>query len=219
MLQVPVFSMDGERTGELEIDPVVLGKRVRPKLLKQAVVQYLANRRRGTAATRNRSRVAGSTRKLYRQKGTGNARAGAVRTCIRRGGGVAFAKGKQNFRRELPKKMRRLARNNAILAKITSGNAFIVDNLCFETPKTKRFAAMLGALGANRGCLVALAGDEKNAWKSGRNLPATDIRRVSDLHGYEILRRKRLIFSLPAFEVLRHDPVTLRMRDEGTTSE
>jgi len=210
MLQVPVFSMDGERTGELEIDPVVLGERVRPKLLKQAVVQYLANRRRGTAATRNRSRVAGSTRKLYRQKGTGNARAGAVRTCIRRGGGVAFAKGKQ---------MRRLARNNAILAKITSGNAFIVDNLCFETPKTKRFAAMLGALGANRGCLVALAGDEKNAWKSGRNLPATDIRRVSDLHGYEILRRKKLIFSLPAFEVLRHDPVTLRMRDEGTTSE
>ncbi len=219
MLQVPVFSMDGERTGELEIDPAVLGDRVRPKLLKQAVVQYLSNRRRPAAATRNRSRVVGSTRKLYRQKGTGNARAGAIRTCIRRGGGVAFAKGKQNFRRELPKKMRRLARNNAILAKITSGNVLIVDNLRFETPKTKLFAAMLGALGVDRGCLVALAGDEENAWKSGRNLPATDIRRVSDLHGYEILRRKKLIFSLPAFEVLRGDPLTLRTSGEGTTSE
>ena len=219
MLQVPVYNMDGQRTGEMEIDPAVLGGRVRPQLLKQAVVQYLANRRRSAAATRNRSMVKGSTRKLYRQKGTGNARMGAVRTCIRRGGGVAFAKGRQNFHRDLPKKMRRLARNNAILAKIASGNALIINDFAFETPKTKQFAAMLGTLGVDRGCLVAIAGGEPNVWLSGRNIPKTDIRPVAGLHGYEILRRKKLVFSLPAFEVLQRDPVTLRARDDGTDSE
>ncbi|MFH0981375.1 MAG: 50S ribosomal protein L4 [Planctomycetota bacterium] len=218
MLQVPVFNVDGERTGEMEIDPAVLGDHVRPELLKQAVVQYLANRRQGTAATKNRSMVKGSTRKLYRQKGTGNARAGTIRTCVRRGGGVAFAKGNQNFHRGLPKKMRRLARNNAMLAKITSGEALIVDNLAFETPKTKQFAAMLGALGVHTGCLVAVTGGEKNVWLSGRNLPKTDIRPVAELHGYEILRRKKLIFSRPAFETLQRDPVALRpvaVRSDG----
>ena len=219
MLQVPVYSMDGQRTGELEIDPAVLGDRIRPQLLKQAVVHYLANRRRGTAATRNRSMVKGSTRKLFRQKGTGNARMGAVRTCIRRGGGVAFAKGRQNFHRDLPKKMRRLARNNAILAKITSGNALIIDDFAFETPKTKRFASMLGALGVDRGCLVAIAGSEPNVWLSGRNIPKTDIRPVAGLHGYEILRRKKLVFSLLAFEALQRDPLTLRPADDGTDNE
>lgn len=219
MLQVPVFSMDGQRTGEMEIDPAVLGGRVRPKLLKQTVVQYLANRRRSAASTRSRGMVKGSTRKLYRQKGTGNARMGAIRTCVRRGGGVAFAKGKQNFHRDMPKKMRRLARNNAILAKITSGDVLIIDNFAFETPKTKQFAAMLGAVGVDRGCLVAIAGDAKNVWLSGRNLPKTEVRPVSGLHGYDILRRKKLIFSKPAFEALQRDPERLRSADGATDSE
>lgn len=219
MLQVPIFSMDGQRKGETEIDPAVLGDRVRPKLLKQAIVQFLANRRSGTAATKSRGMVRGSTRKLYRQKGTGNARVGNNRTCIRRGGGVAFAKGKQNFRREMPKKMRRLARNNAILARITSGDAMVVDDLAFETPKTKDFASMLGALGIEKGCLVAIADGEPNVWLSGRNIAKTDIRPVSALHGYEILRRKQLVFSRSAFEALQRNPATLRPSDRGPDSE
>ncbi|MCH8883229.1 MAG: 50S ribosomal protein L4 [SAR324 cluster bacterium] len=104
----------------MEVDPDPLGGQVRPRLLKQAVVMYQANRRQNTSATRSRGMVVGSTRKLYRQKGTGNARAGARRTHVRRGGGVAFAKGRQNFTQSMNKKMRRLARNNAILAKIVS---------------------------------------------------------------------------------------------------
>lgn len=219
MLEVPVFNVDGERTGQMEIDPAALGTRVRPKLLKQAVVQYLANRRRSAAATKSRGMVKGSTRKLYRQKGTGNARMGAVRTCIRRGGGVAFAKGRENHHRDLPKKMRRLARNNAILAKITSENALIIDNLSFETPKTRRFVAMLDALGIDGGCLVAVAAGERNVWLSGRNIPKTEIRPVTDLHGYEILRRKKLVFSRPAFEALRGDPPRVRPLDAETGSE
>jgi len=210
MLKVPVFSIQGQRAGEMEIDPAVLGGRVRPRLLKQAVVQYLANQRSGTAATKSRGMVQGSTRKLYRQKGTGNARMGNNRTCIRRGGGVAFAKGKQNFHQGLPKKMRRLARNNAILARITSGDVLVVEDLAFDVPKTKDFASMLGALGVEKGCLVAIVGDESNVWLSGRNIPKTDIRPVSALHGYEVLRRKQLVFSRSAFEALQRDPARLR---------
>ncbi|MCK4658752.1 MAG: 50S ribosomal protein L4 [Phycisphaerae bacterium] len=219
MLEVPVFNMDGERTGQREIDAAVLGGHVRPKLLKQAVVRFLSNQHQGTAATKSRGMVRGSTRKLYRQKGTGNARMGANRTCIRRGGGVAFAKGNQNPHRGFPKKMRRLARNNAILARINSGDVLIVEELGFEVPKTRHFASMLGALGADQGCVVAIAEGEKNVWLSGRNVPKTEVRRVTDLHGYEILRRKKVIFSLSAFEVLRGDPVRLRPAEAKSENE
>jgi len=210
MLSLPVYNMSGERTGEVQIDPAVLGDQLRPQLLKQAIVAYQANRRQGTAATRNRSQVVGSTRKLYRQKGTGNARMGAIRTNIRRGGGVAFAKGKQDYSLRLPKKMRRLARNNAILAKILSEDAVVVDGLALEEPKTQRMACLLGGLGADAGCVIALLEPDGNVHKSGRNIPRTEIRLVRELNAYEILRRKKLVLSRPAFDALVNDPVTLR---------
>ena len=116
MIDVPVYNMSGEQTGSMHIDESLLGGRGRFDLLKQAVVSWQLNQRQGSARTKSRGMVRGSTRKIYRQKGTGNARMGTVRTAIRTGGGVAFAKGKQNYSRTLPRKMRRLARNNAILA-------------------------------------------------------------------------------------------------------
>lgn len=210
MLELPVYNMSGERTGEVGIDPEVLGARVRPQLLKQAIVTYQANRRQGTAATRGRSQVAGSTRKLYRQKGTGNARMGAIRTNLRRGGGVAFAKGGQVFARRLPKKMRRLARNNAILVKILSQDALVVDGLAFEVPQTQRMARFLGGVGAACGCLMALQDRDENVFKSGRNIPKLEVRLVRELNAYEILRRKKLVLTRPAFEALVNDPVMLR---------
>ncbi|HUU85957.1 MAG TPA: 50S ribosomal protein L4 [Phycisphaerae bacterium] len=210
MLELPVYNMEGQQTGSVQIDPQILGDRVRPQLLKQAIVTYQANRRQGSARTRNRGRVSGSTRKIYRQKGTGNARMGTVRSPIRRGGGVTFAKQNLVFDRTLPKKMRRLARNNAILAKILSQDALVVEGLAFEEPKTKRMGELLRGVGASRGCLLALHQPDDNVVLSGRNLPKTDVRLVQDLNAYEILRRKKLILSRPAFEVLTNDPVTLR---------
>ncbi len=218
MLEVPVYNMNGDRTGAVQIDPQILGDRVRPQLLKQAIVTYLTNNRQGSARTRNRARVSGSTRKIYRQKGTGNARMGTVRSPIRRGGGVTFAKQNQVFTRALPKKMRRLARNNAILAKILSEDVLVVEDLAFETPKTKRMTEMLQGLGASAGCLLALRERDENIVLSGRNLPKTDICLVSDLNAYEILRRKKLILTRPAFDVLAENPVTLRGTDEGESA-
>jgi large subunit ribosomal protein L4 len=200
MLSVPVFNMKGDRLGEMEVDPAQLGGKVRPGLLKQAVVAYQDHQRQGSARTKGKAQVEGSTRKLYRQKGTGNARMGQIRTPVRRGGGRAFAKRIAPAIKSLPKKMRRVARDNAILVKIQSNAVMVVDDLRCPEPKTKVFAAMLSALGVSRGCVVAIHERDVNTYKSGRNIAKTDIRLVDDLNAYEVLRRACVIFSKPAFE-------------------
>ena len=129
MIEIPVLNTKGEKIGSEKLDPALFGSRVRIDLLKQAVVTYRANLRQGTVGTKNRSMVAGSTRKLYRQKGTGNARAGNLRTPVRKGGGMTFNKVTRDFSMKLPRQMRRLARNSAILAKAKDGAAMIVDGL------------------------------------------------------------------------------------------
>jgi len=209
MLSVPVYNEQGEQVGTEPIDETLLGGKVNPALLKQAVVMYDANRRQGTAATKGRGDVAGSTRKIYRQKGTGRARMGTVRTCIRRGGGVAFAKRPRSFRQAMPKQMRRLARNQAVLAKIQSDDALIVDGLMFEAPKTARFAALLAKVHADRGCVFATAGVDLVLYKSGRNIPRTEIRNVAELNARDILSRRKLIFTRAAFATFR-DTVSSR---------
>lgn len=214
MLAVPVYSVDGERQGELEIDPASLGGRVRPRLMKQAIVAFLDHQRRHCARTKRRSDVKGSTRKLYRQKGTGNARAGSIRSPIRRGGGHTFAKRGPRRAVGLPKKMRRLARNSAILAKIQSEELLILDGLQFSEPKTKKFAAMLVALESVGGCLLALDQHDENVHRSGRNIPLIDIRLIEELTAYEVLRRSKVIFTKPAFERLMKDPIYLRSEHE-----
>ena len=202
MLAVPVFNMKGEQAGEVEIDPECLGGLVRPRLIKQAIVAYLDHQRQDSARTKRRSDVEGSTRKLYRQKGTGNARAGTIRTPIRRGGGRTFGKRGPRAFKGFPKKMRRLACYSAILAKIKANEVMILEELDCPEPKTKVFATMLAALGVKRGCLVAMHQANENAYRSGRNLANTDIRVVDDLNAYEVLRRPCLIFTKPAFERL-----------------
>lgn len=210
MLAVPMFNMQGEPLGEMEIDPVLLGGRVRLGLLKQAVVAYQDHQRQRSARTKGRSDKEGSRRKLYRQKGTGNARAGTLRTPIRRGGGRAFAKREGGAVKVMPQKVRRLARNSAILAKIKAEAVLIVDRLEYPEPKTKRFAAMLSALGVEAGCLVAMHEPDHGVYRSGRNIPGTAIRMVEELNAYDVLRKPKLIFTKQAFERFAVDPWTLR---------
>lgn len=202
MLAVPVFNMSGKQSGEIEIDPSALGGRVRPRLIKQAVVTFLNHQWQRSARTKRRSDVVGSTRKIYRQKGTGNARAGTIRTPVRRGGGRTFGKRIPASVKELPKKMRRLARNSAILAKIEANEVLVLDGFTCNEPKTKAFATMLNALGADSGCVFAMHEANRDAYLSGRNVPKTDVRLVGDLSAYEVLRRKKVVFTKPAFEQL-----------------
>jgi len=125
MIDLAVYNTDGQEVESLKVDEAVFGGSVRYPLLKQAVVMYHANKRVGTAATKSRSMVAGSGRKLFRQKGTGNARVGNIRTGKRVGGGVTFAKSLRDFGKRMPKKQRRLARDSAILAKLLSNNVVV----------------------------------------------------------------------------------------------
>ncbi len=200
MLEIPVYTTVGQEVGKVSIDEAHLGGRIRPQLLKQAVVMYLANARQGTVATKSRGMVEGSTRKLYRQKGTGNARMGAVRTPQRRGGGRAFAKVTRDYRQQMPKQMRRLACRNAVLSKILAHNVLVLDAFDLQQSKTKELKTALTALGAGRGCVLAMEKCSQPVYRASRNIPKTDVKPVSDLNAYEVLRREKLIFTRPAFE-------------------
>lgn len=203
MLNVPVYNLTGQKVGDDQIDEAVLGGQVNAALLKQAVVMYHANQRQGTVKTKSRAEVEGASKKLYRQKGTGRARMGNLRTCVRRGGGMAFAKRPRDFRQAMPKKMRRLARNQAVLAKIQSEDALIVDGLKLDAPKTAPLARLLTAVEANRGCVLATRGLDMNVYKSGRNIPRTEIMDVAALNAFAILSRRKLVFTRDAFAQLK----------------
>jgi large subunit ribosomal protein L4 len=204
MASVPVFNESGKKVGDESIDDALLGGKLNASLLKQAVVMYRANQRQGTVKQQSRGEVEGSTRKLFKQKGTGRARMGNLRQPVRRGGGRAFPRKPRDFRQGMPRQMRRLARNQAVLAKILSAQALIVDGVAFDSPKTTRFARMLTAIKADRGCVMATAGTERNVYLSGRNISRAEVLDVADLNAGEILSRRHLIFTRPAFEAFRN---------------
>ena len=199
MIDVAVYNREGNEIETLSVDETVFGGTVRYPLLKQAIVMYHANSRIGTAATKSRGMVQGSTRKLYKQKGTGNARAGNVRTPVRVGGGHAFAKVARDFSKDMPKKQRRLACDSAILAKLLSGGVVVVDELAFEAPKTREFARVLTNLKIDRSCLVTIPQLDMNVYKSARNLPKVDVRVVGDLNAGIVCNKQKVLFTKEAF--------------------
>ena len=199
MIDVAVHNREGAEIDKLQVDESLFGTSVRHSLLKQAIVMYHANKRVGTAATKSRGMVDGSTRKLFRQKGTGNARVGNSRTGKRVGGGVTFAKVRRDFGKRMPKKQRRLARDSAILAKLLAGGVVVVDELGFDAPKTKDFSQVLGNLKIDRSCLVAINESNENLYKSARNIPKVDVTTVADLNAGDICNRQKMLFTKDAF--------------------
>src|SRR5580765_3124788 len=147
MIEVPIFNQSGSKVSTMQVDEAKLGGEVRTNLLKQALVMYHANQRQGTVRTLARGEVAGSTRKMFRQKGTGNARTGGIRNPIKKGGGHAKQKRPKDWRQAMPKKARRLARDSAILSKLQSKDVRVLDAIKLDGVKTKPVAAMLKALG------------------------------------------------------------------------
>ena len=202
MLEVPVYNTDGEQIDALKVDREIFGGRVNAALLKQAVVIYHGNRRQGSAATKSRGMVTGSTRKLFRQKGTGNARRGNVRTNILRGGGVAFAKGKQNFRRKLPQKMRKAALKSAILAKIIGNDLMVVDGLKIDEPKTRDILQVLRNLKINRSCLLTLRERDRSVYLSSRNIPDLTVRIADELNAFDVATRQKMLVTADAMKAL-----------------
>src|SRR3982750_2057919 len=142
MIEVPISHQSGDKVETFKLDEAKLGGEVNKALLKQALVMYHANQRQGTVRTQARGEVAGSTRKMFRQKGTGNARTGGIRNPIKVGGGHAKQKRPKEWRNGFPKKQRQLATRNAILSKIQSNDIRVIDAISLEQPKTKLVAQM-----------------------------------------------------------------------------
>ncbi len=199
MIDLSVYNRDGKEVDTLKVDESILGGRVRYPLLKQAIVMYHANKRVGTATTKSRGMVAGSTRKLFRQKGTGRARVGNIRTGKRVGGGVTFGKIARDFRQGMPRKQRNLARDSAVLAKLLSNNVVVVDKLDFEKPQTRDFVNTLGNLKIERSCLVASVSVDDNFYKSVRNIPKVAVMPVAELNAGDICSHQKLLFTKEAF--------------------
>jgi len=200
MIEIPVHNQEGKQVDTLQIDEQLLGGEVRPQLLKQAYVRFHANQRQGSVRTKNRSETAYSTRKLYRQKGTGNARRGSAGTNIMRHGGMAFAKRPKSWRQGMPHKMRKLANRNALLAKAVDQEIKVVDGLSFDKPNTRQFSGLLDALKIDRTCLLALADTRSFEARSADNLPAVSVTRVSNLNAFDLLNHRYLLVEKSALE-------------------
>jgi large subunit ribosomal protein L4 len=198
MIELSVYNRSGQEVEKFSVDEKVLGGAVRYALLKQAIVMYHANQRQGTVKTKGRSEGAGSDKKLFRQKGTGNARVGNRRTGKRVGGGMTFAKVPRDFRQAMPRKQRRLARDSAVLAKLRKNQVVVVEGLGFDKPKTKEFAGVLKSLKIDRSCLVAVKEYDQNLYKSVRNVQKVDVLPVADLNAGDICTHQRMLFTKDA---------------------
>lgn len=194
-MQVPVYSMAGEVVKHIDISDDVFALPVNEAVVHQAVVRQLANARQGTASTKTRSEVAGSKQKLFRQKHTGRARAGSIRSPLRRGGGVTFGPKPRSYRQAMPKKMRRLALRCVLSAKAGGKELMVLDELRLEEPKTKEMVKILAALGIEDSALIATGEPMENVVKSARNLPRVKTIPANLLNVVDITSHKMLLLT------------------------
>jgi len=197
-VQVPVYNLAGEVVDHIEVSERLLGVPFNQAVVHQVFVGQRANARQGTNSTKTRGEVSGSTRKLYRQKGTGYARAGAVRSPTRRGGGIVFGPRPRSYRQTLPKKIRRLALRCVLSAKLRDEELMVLEQLNLEQPRTKEMVRILTALGVDSSALIVTAEPEENMIKSARNLPGIKTTQASLLSVVEILSCKKLVMTVPA---------------------
>lgn len=204
MAALPVYDKSGKEVGQYEIDSVEIAPKISRQLLHDIVVMYQANKRLGTFRTKSRSEVSGSTKKMYRQKGTGNARAGSRRSGVRRGGGQIFAKRPRDFSYRYPKKAVRAATRMAIASKIKSDQLVILDELSLGEPKTRDMVSILDALGLSGvTTLVATDGYDVNVYKSARNIGGVSVAPVSELNALAVLAPKRLLVTRAALDDIK----------------
>lgn len=216
MASLPVYDKTGNEVGTYDVDPAELAPRISKQLMHDVVVMYQANRRQGTVRTRNRSEVVASTQKMYRQKGTGRARAGSRASGVRRGGGHIFARRPRDYSYRLPKKAVRLATRMALASRIADDEITLLDGLSFEAPKTREMTAILQALGIDRmPLLVAVADYDVNVVKSIRNLADVTVLPARELNALEVLRPRRVLMTTAALDAFREKA----RREQGEKAE
>ncbi len=204
MATLSIVNESGEEVGTYEIDSAAIADRISKQLLHDAVVMYQANNRQGSHNTRTRGEVSGTNTKMYRQKGTGHARAGSKRTNVRRGGGVARTIKPRDYSYRLPKKALRRATRMAIRSKIDDGEMLVIDQLSYDAPKTSKLASTLKNLGLeSTTTLVATADADVAVYKSGRNIPGVDVQPVRQLNALSVLKPKRMLVTKAALDKIK----------------
>ncbi len=187
MPKLDVLNVSGERVGEVELKDSIFGIEINEHVLHEAVKNYLANQRQGTQSAKTRAEVRGGGRKPWKQKGTGRARQGSIRSPQWVGGGVVFAPKPRDYSYKLPKKVKRLAMKSALSAKVVSGEIIILDELTMDAPKTKDMINILKNINASKKALIVLGEKNDNVAKSARNIKGTATSLVNNLNVYDIL--------------------------------
>ena len=204
-MQVDIINLKGEKTGRtLELPEEIFGIEPNDHAIYLDAKQYLANQRQGTHKTKEKGEISGSTKKLKRQKGTGTARAGSIKSPLLVGGGRVFGPKPRDYSFKLNKKLKQLARKSALAYKAKDAQIVVLEDFSFEAPKTKQFMAMLESFKVNgKKNLVIMSGVDGNVVLSARNIPGTTVITVNNLNTYEILKANKLFFvesSLPKLE-------------------
>ena len=197
-MQFPVYSLAGEVVKHIDISDYVFAVPFNQAVVHQATVRQQANARQGTANTKTRSEVSGSTAKLFRQKHTGLARAGSRRSPLRRGGGITFGPHPRSYRQAMPKKMRQLALRCVLSAKAGDGELKVLEQLKLDKPRTKEMIRILVALGVDSSALIVTSEPEENVVKSARNLAGVKTMPANLLNVVDILSHKVLLMTVAA---------------------
>ncbi len=202
-MELPIYNMAGEETGRMELPAAVFAANVNRGLMHQALVRQLANARQGTHKAKGRSEVSYSTRKLYRQKGTGRARHGSRKSPVYVGGGVAHGPLPRSYRQQMPRKMRRAALRSALTVKAAADEIVLLDAISMDRPKTKEMVAMMSRLaGGNSSALLLMAGKDVNVEKSANNLQSVKTLRADYLNIRDLLGFDKIVIPLAAMDVI-----------------
>lgn len=201
-INVKVFDMSGKETGSIELNENIFGVEVNQHVMHQAVVQYLANQRQGTKSAKTRAEVRGGGRKPWKQKGTGRARQGSIRSPQWTGGGVVFAPKPRDFSFKLNKKVKRLALKSALTTKVNEQKFIVLDSLSFSEIKTKQMVSVLSSLNVNKG-LIVLENNDKNVILSARNIPNVKTTGFNSINVYDILKYDSFVVTKDALSKIQ----------------
>jgi large subunit ribosomal protein L4 len=204
-MKLEVFNIQGEKTGkEVELPHEIFGIEPNEHAVYLAVKQYLANQRQGTHKSKERAEIAGSTRKLKRQKGTGTARAGSIKSPLFRGGGRVFGPRPRDYSFKLNKKVKRLARNSALASKLQKGEIIVVEDFTFDAPRTQEFKSVLANLNlSDKKSLLVTGVNNPVLYKASHNLPKAEVMNVNDLNTYAVLNSGCIILSESSIEKMK----------------
>lgn len=199
MAKVAVYNIAGQQTGEIDLNDAVFGVEVNETVVHQALVMQLASQRQGNAATKTRSMVRGGGRKPWKQKGTGRARAGTIRSPLWVGGGTVFGPHPRSYSFRMPRKARRLAIKSALTAKVQSGELVVLEGIQFEQPKTKQVVELLKNFGLEERKALLITGEaNENVEKSSRNIPGVKALAANGLNVFDLLHHDKLLITRDA---------------------